>query len=133
VETCDRSMQMRKTYLRHHTPVFLWSEEIAAQRGTCLRDRRLDKRGRGTTRLDACDAIRASKRECFLILSNAAESRGGAHRMVVKRVHSAIQAPSDPIALDNSLRSWRRWWESQNQKGKTQGNQGEGVSLCRET
>ncbi|XP_070854597.1 uncharacterized protein [Drosophila suzukii] len=74
-EACDQSMQQRKTFRKHHAPVYWWSEEIPSLRRTCLRARRLVQRARGTANLCACNssfksakkalklAIRDSKRE----------------------------------------------------------------------
>ncbi|XP_041451301.1 uncharacterized protein LOC121404950 [Drosophila obscura] len=81
---CDQSMLLRRSFRKHHAPVFWWSEEIAELRRTCLRARRLLQCARGTSRLDPCIERykaarkelknRDSKRECFLRLCDAAEA-----------------------------------------------------------
>jgi len=113
-EACDQSMQQRKTFRKHHAPVYWWSEEIASLLRTCLRARRLVQRTRGTANLSACNSsfksakkalklsIRDSKRESYLKLCDELENDpwGRAYKTVVKRVSAGNRSPTDPAVLE---------------------------------
>jgi len=113
-EACDQSMQQRKTFRKHHAPMYWWSEEIASLRRTCLRARRLVQRARGTANLSACNSsfksakkalkleIRDSKRESYLELCDELENDpwGRAYKTVVKRVSAGNRSPTDPAFLE---------------------------------
>ncbi|XP_041633333.1 uncharacterized protein [Drosophila kikkawai] len=115
---CNASMQQLKTFRKHHKPVYWWNDDIATLRSSCLRARRLVQRARGSPNLLARseayksarsalkNAIRTSKRECFLKLCDDVEKDpwGGAYKKVVKRVNAGSNAPSDPEALEGIVR-----------------------------
>ncbi|KAH8304834.1 hypothetical protein KR059_011219, partial [Drosophila kikkawai] len=48
---CKASMQQRKTFRKHHSPVYWWNDDIATLRSSCLRARRLVQRARGSPNL----------------------------------------------------------------------------------
>ncbi|XP_070142286.1 uncharacterized protein [Drosophila kikkawai] len=111
---CKASMQQRKTFRKHHSPVYWWNDDIATLRSSCLRARRLVQRARGspnllarseeykTARSALKNAIRTSKRECFLKLCDDVEKDpwGGAYKKVVKRVNAGSRIGfADDVAL----------------------------------